>query len=411
MEKGYLIVTVYADNYAQPVKNAEVLIIGENTNIRTTTDADGKTEKIELNAPDKKYSLEPQTEIKPYSVYNIEVSKEGLQTTIIQNVEIFPETTATQEVLMSSSLEEPAPNEIISLPEHPLWSDFPAKIPEASIKTELETANENRVLPVPIVPEYVIVHYGIPTNTSAANYYIPFTDYIKNVASHEIYSTWPTEAIKANVYAILSFTMNRIFTEWYRAKGYVFTITSSTAYDQNYIHGGTIYDTISKVVDEIFTEFIKLPNVRQPLLAQYNDGIKVNNAGWLSQWGSKNLADQGYTALQILRNYYSNSVYLDTAEIISALPTSFPGYNLSLGSCGQAVQFMQNELNAIRGNYPGIPAIPNANGVFDNNTQSAVRTFQSVFSLPVTGIVDFTTWYKIAYYYIAVSNMLKGIYG
>ena len=210
--------------------------------------------------------------------------------------------------------------------------------------------------------------------------------------------------------AIISFALNRIFTEWYTSRGYNFTITSSTAYDQKYSHNRTIFKSISDVVDEVFNQYIRRGNQKQPFLAQYNDGIKVNNKGWLSQWGSKELGDQGYDALSILRYYYSPDITLDTAEIIEGLPQSFPGYNLQMGSCGQPVQKIQNEINKINGSYPGIPKIIPADGVFDERTRNSVRIFQQVFGLPVTGVVNFATWYRISYIFAAVSKMLQGIY-
>jgi hypothetical protein len=259
------------------------------------------------------------------------------------------------------------------------------------------------------VPEYVIVHDGLPTNSAASNYYVLFTDYIKNVASSEIYSTWPYETIKANVYAILSFTMNRIYTEWYPSKGYPFTITSSTQFDQKYIHGRDIFLSIAQVVDAVFEEFIKRPNLPQPFFAQYNDGIKVNNAGWLSQWGSKDLGDRAYTAINILKYYYGNDVYLDKAEIIEGVPSSFPGINLTLNICSEAVQKIQTQLNVIAGVYY-MPKIDPANGKYLESTKLAVETFQRIFTMPITGVVDFATWYRISYIFIALTKMLQGRY-
>lgn len=409
MELGYLIVNVYADNTAQPIKGAKVEIIGANTNLVLMTDENGQTKSVELSAPKKEYSLTPQKEVKPYSEYKIIVSKEGLQTVIVDGVEILPGEISLQDIYLSSELEDNQPDKYYKIPDHVLWGNYPPKIVEEPIKDE-NTDMDLRVLPFVHIPEYIIVHDGIPTNTAAANYVKSFPDYIKNVASGEIYSTWPRETIKANVLAIISFTLNRIFTEWYRSKGYSFTITSSTAYDQYFSNGRTIFQTISEVVDSVFDQYLKLPNVRQPFFAQYNDGIKVNNRGWLSQWGSKNLGEQGYTALEILRYYYSKDIYIETAEEIEGLPLSFPGYNITLDSCGEAVQKVQNEINVINGNYPGIPKILPADGVFGSNSQASIRKFQEVFSLPITGIVDFATWYKISYIYVAISKMLKGIY-
>jgi len=412
VNKGYLIINVYADNIAQPVNEAEIEIRGNSTNIKIKTDNFGKSEKIALDAPNKEYSLTPQTQVKPYSEYSIEVKKPGLKTVIIEGIEVFDGETSIQNVYLTNQTNGKAKAEkpeYYELPAHGLWGEYSPKIVEEPLKNEEENLEE-RVLPFVVIPEYVIVHDGIPTNTSAPSHIVSFPEYIKNVASHEIYSTWPKETIKANVIAIISFTLNRIFTEWYRSNGYAFTITSSTAYDQKYNHNGTIFGSISDVVDEIFNQYIKLPNVRQPFFAQYNDGIKTNNRGWLSQWGSKTLGDQGYDALRILRHYYSNDMYIETAEEIEGLPLSFPGFKLTIDSCGESVQKLQNEINVINGNYPGIAKILPADGKYGTNTQSSVRKFQEVFNLPINGTVDFATWYKISYIYVAVSKMLRGIY-
>lgn len=404
-EKGFLIVNVYVDNIAQPINRAKVEIAEQN--ITVYTNKDGTTPQIELDAPASKYSQTPQTKIKPYSTYDIKVSKEGLVPTMVQNVQIFPGITSTQNVYLTSIGEDDVKEDIVDVEDVTLWGDYP---PTINTSEEQSPNASTRVLPTTFIPEYIIVHDGIPTNTNASNYYVSFPDYVKNVASSEIYSTWPKETIKANIHAIVSFALNRIYTEWYPSRGYNFAITSTTTYDQKYTHGRTIFDTISDVVDEYFNEYIKIGNNKYPLLAQYNDGITLNEPGRLSQWGSKNLGDKGYTALQILRYYYGNNVNLDTAPLQEGYPTSFPGYNLTIGSCGEEVQKIQSELNIIRSSYPGIPIIPNPNGQYNADTANTVKIFQQVFKLPVTGIIDFATWYKISYIYTAVSNMTKGIY-
>ncbi len=404
MPHGFLIVQVFADNEAQPLNGARIHITGENTDINETTDISGKTREIPLNAPSREFSLTPQSNVQPYSEYNLSVSMPGLESAIIEGVQIFDGETSIQKVFLNSIEGSLQKTDISDIDPHVLWGDYPPKIDETNNNNEL------RVLPEVIIPEYIIVHDGIPTNSNAKNYIVSFPDYIKNVASSEIYSTWPKETIKANVMAIISFALNRIFTEWYTSRGYNFTITSSTAYDQKYSHNRTIFKSISDVVDEIFNQYVRRGNQKQPFFAQYNDGIKVNNKGWLSQWGSKELGDQGYDALSILRYYYSPDITPDTAEIIEGLPQSFPGYNLQMGSCGQPVQKIQNEINKINGSYPGIPKIIPADGVFDERTRNSVRIFQQVFGLPVTGVVNFATWYRISYIFAAVSKMLQGIY-
>ena len=410
MAIGKLIINVYADNEAQPVTAALVTIKGDNYQKEVQTDQSGKAYIDNLKAPEAIYSKTPQTEVKPYSLYDIKVVKDGLQTTTVKSVEILPDETSIQNVYMSSVDSDKGTEKIIELPEHHLWESTSPKIPESSIKTKEDLEGSSlRVLPSIVIPEYIIIHAGLPTNSSAPKYYVSFPEYIKNVASGEIYSTWPTETIKANVYAIISFTMNRIFTEWYKSRGYDFTITGSPQYDQSYTHGRTIFKSIADVVDEIFDYYIQLPGVVQPFLAQYNDGIKTNNKGWLSQWGSKDLGDRGYKAIDILKHYYTNTLTLKKAEEIIGLPLSFPGFNLKLDSCGQSVQKMQNELNKISGSYPAIPKISPTDGQFQENTKRSVEVFQRTFDLPVNGTIDFATWYKISYIFVAVSKMLQGI--
>lgn len=231
-------------------------------------------------------------------------------------------------------------------------------------------------------------------------------DYIKNVASCEIYSTWPESAIVANILAIMSFTLNRVFTEWYRNKGYDFTITSSTAFDHKWINGKTLYDTISYTVDQIFANYLSRPNVLQPILTQYCDGKRVTCPNWMSQWGSKNLGDSGYSAIEILRYYYGDNMYINTATAISGIPSSWPGSDLAIGVTGEKVRQLQTQLNRIAQNYPLIPTIT-VDGIYGNNTANAVRVFQGIFGLPQTGVVDYPTWYRISDIYVGVSKIAE----
>jgi len=409
MGKGYLVVNVSADNVAQPVGCADVHVIGDGVDIHIETDISGNTTTLELDCPDKELSLTPQRTVLPYAEYDIIITKEGLQPERINGIQILDTTHSIENAIIRSEPSENPALTTIEVAKHTLWGNYPPKIVEDPFSHRL-MPNGQHVLPEPIVPEFVIVHDGLPTNTNASNYQVDYRDYIKNVASGEIYSTWPTETIRANVLAILSFTQNRIFTEWYRGKGYTFTITSSTQFDQYFSFGRNIYTEISNVVDELFTQFITFPNVPQPFFAQYNDGVKVNNDGWLSQWGSKNLGDQGYSAIQILKYFYGDSIYLDSAEIIEGLPFSFPGYTLQVGICGDAVQKIQLELNVIASSFPAIPTISPADGHFDENTRNTVETFQKIFNLPVTGVIDYSTWFNISHIFISVSNMLRGRY-
>ena len=401
-EKGYLLVNVYVDNIAQPVENARVRILGENTNLELFTNESGQTEKVELLAPNVEYSLTEQTEVRPYSIYTVIVSIEGLTTAQYDQVEIYAGELSIQDIYLTNETENLNAKSIVEIDPPTLWGEYPK-----TVENEFTEETAPYVLKEVMIPETIIVHDGIPSNQNANSYIVPFTDYIKNVACSEIYSTWPRETIKANVLAIISFTLNRIYTEWYISKGYDFTITSTTTYDQKYTRGRTIFASIADVVDEIFTTYIKFPSLPQPLLAHYRS--TTEEAGYLSQWGSKYLGDQGYKAYDILRYYYGN-VVLATASTVEEYPYSYPGKILKNGDCDIDVQVIQNQLNYIRGSYPAIRKIAEANGYFGDDTTSAVKTFQNIFSIVATGIVDFATWYRISYIYVSVKNMLRGVY-
>ena len=249
------------------------------------------------------------------------------------------------------------------------------------------------------------VHDGLPDDSGAPNYYVRYKDYIKNVASSEIYATWPESSIYANILAIQSFTLNRVYTEWYRSKGYPFTITSSTAYDQKFIYGRNIYSDIERLVDSVFANYLSRPGVSQPIFTSYCDGERVSCQG-LSQWGSKYLGDQGYSAIEILRYYYGNDLFINSAEAISGVPSSWPGYNLSVGSSGTKVRQLQEQLNRIAQNFPAIPTV-SADGIYGEETARAVEVFQRIFDLPVNGITDYSTWYEISGIYTAVSRIAQ----
>lgn len=398
---GYLRVRATTQDVL-PIENATVNILSpsqpETIIEQVTTDSTGLTGNIPLPAPPTQYSLEPSL-VQPYSNYDVEVIAPGYESTYFADVEILPNVTAVQETTLNL-VPEPSQNVFVISP-HTLFATYPPKIPEEEIKSTSETGEI--VLSRVVIPEFVIVHDGPPTS-SANNYYIRFPDYIKNVASSEIYATWPESTIYANVLAILSFTLNRIYTEWYRNQGFNFTITSSTAFDHKWINGRNIYDNISWIVDSVFVNYLSRPNVRQPILTQYCDGNRVQCPDWMSQWGSKNLGDQNYSAIQILRNYYGSNMYINTAVQVSGVPSSWPGYNLGIGASGDNVRIIQSQLNAISEAYPQMPRIA-VDGIYGPRSSEAVRTFQKIFGLPQTGVVDLATWYKISRIYVGVTRI------
>lgn len=409
-DTGKLTVNVTAETDNHPIEGASVRVTYDGQPDRvieeTTTNEQGQIPDLELDAPPIDYSMEPGSN-KPYAEYTIYVSAPGYETLEVSGAEIFSGELAIQNAaLLPISPTDPTGSELFVIPDHTLWGDYPPKIAEDEIKPVDESGEI--VLSRVVIPEYVVVHDGPPSDNSAQNYYVKYKDYIKNVASSEIYSTWPESTIQANILAIQSFTLNRVFTEWYRNKGYDFTITSSTAFDHKWIPNRNVFESISSIVDELFSNFLSRPNVIQPILTQYCDGKNVSCPNWMSQWGSKSLGDRGYTPIEILRNYYGDSIFINSSEVISGIPSSWPGYNLEIGSSGEKVRQMQQHLNVISNSYPLIPKVAE-DGVFGPQTEEAVKTFQRVFKLTPDGIVGFQTWYKISEIYVGVSRIAEGV--
>ena len=255
----------------------------------------------------------------------------------------------------------------------------------------------------PIVPNNITIHLGKPSE-SAKDITVPFTEYIANVASSEIYPTWPKNALIANIYSIISFAMNRIYNEWYRSKGYNFDITSSPVYDQTYIENRSTYSNIDDIVDDIFDNYIVKENQVQPYFTTYCDG-RVKTCNGLSQWGTVTLANQGKTSLEILKNYYGSDISIKYDAPVGDNKEGYPGYEVVLGSVGNPVLAIQRDLRRIRKNYPAIPDITNKLGIYDEETKNAVKKFQEIFNLPITGVVNKATWYKIKYVYNSVKKL------
>jgi len=394
------------DNRFAPIENATVTIsysgVPDSPVEQLTTDVSGKTGEVELPAPPIDYSLDPSQQAQPYSNYTIQVTAPNFAPLTIEDAEILPDVTAIQETELEER-EVPEENVYVVAP-HTLFYEYPPKIAEPEIKETAETGEI--VLQNVVVPEFVIVHDGPPTDTSATNHYVRFRDYIKNVASSEIYATWPEATITANILAILSFTLNRVFTEWYRNQGFNFTITSSTAFDHKWIPGRNVYNNIGNIVDQVFVNYLSRPNVKQPILTQYCDGYRVQCPNWMTQWGSKDLGDQGYDAISIIRHFYGNDMFINTAPQVSGVPASWPGQNLNIGASGGNVRMIQEQLNSIADTYIAIPRVA-VNGQYDEQTANAVRAFQQTFGMPVTGIVDFPTWYRISGIYVAVTRIAE----
>ena len=403
-DSGSLRVDVTGDD-GRPIENAvaDISFTGDPDEVldEVRTDSNGQTATVSLPAPPLEYSEAPGVE-QPYSEYNLIVRAPGYAPISINGLDIFPGEQSIQNIRLHRLSTSPQSDTFVIGP-NTLFGNYPPKIPEAEIKPISNTGEI--VLDRVVVPEIVAVHDGAPSDSTATDYYVSFTDYVKNVACSEIYPTWPEQTITANVIAIVSFTLNRVYTEWYRNKGYYFTITSSTAYDHKWINERNIFDKVARIVDEVFADYVSRPNVKQPLLTQYCDG-KRTTCGGMSQWGSKDLGDKGYSALQILRTYYGSNLYINTAEEVAGIPMSWPGYTLDIGDSGNEVRTIQEQLVSIRQTYSNIPSLA-IDGIYGEQTAAAVSKFQSIFDLPVTGEVGYSTWYKISQLYVALEKLAE----
>lgn len=404
MSRGYLTINVndYETDFAIQGAQISIYYIHRNTDEwellcdKLETNISGQVRNLELYAPNISLSEYPENE-RPYSRYAIEVKKEGYEDTIISGIQVFPIIEAIQNVKLKKLGNQYSILSSFNIDEHKLYAGYEPKIIEDDSKSMF-------VLNQVVVPEFIVVHDGLPNDDSAPDYWIYFKDYIKNVASSEIYATWPKSTIYANIVAIISFTLNRVYTEWYKNQGYRFTITSTTQYDHKFIYNRNIFDTIDRAVDDIFNLYMFRPGQKQPLLAQYCDGKQTQCPGVMTQWGSKYLGDEGYTFDEILKYFYGDNIDFNRAPIISGIPTSYPGYDLAVGAKSDAVKVVQQELNVISNAYPALPKL-DEDGIYGTKTKESVKKFQEIFDLPITGIVNFATWYEISRIYVAVSKI------
>jgi len=397
MPQGTLFVSVRASNDAVPVAAALVIVKDEGGRVlyeETVSNENGSVSRdFLLDAPDSEESLSPSENV-PYSVYNVLIRAEEYHSVEVRGVQIFASQRSRLPVEMIPRGKSTDELLVYEIGPHGLrQSEESRKIPP-----------DGRVLNRVFIPERITVHLGTP-NSSASNVTVPFVDYIKNVASSEIYPTWPRSSLIANILCQISFALNRIFTEWYPSRGYNFNITNSTAYDQYYVYGRNIFDSVSDLVDDIFNEYVRRPGRIDPYFTEYCNGSTVTCAG-LSQWGTVSLANSGLTPLEILQFYYGNVEIVQTNDI-REIESSYPGSPLRVGSSGSAVQTIQQQLNRIRINYPSIPAIERVDGVYGERTQASVEAFQRIFNLTVDGIVGKSTWYRISYIYVAVKKLAE----
>lgn len=406
IDKGKMRINVYDKQQGIPLADARISLAYTGNPERIIneiiTDSEGAVNLDDLLTPPVEYSMEPG-ENQPFSEYTIDVNADGYEEINISGIDVFSGETSIQNVYLNEDNRGIPENNIV-IPVNTLYGSYPAKIPETEIKPVRQSGEI--VLSRVVIPETIVVHDGVPTDSTALDYYVRYKDYIKNVASSEIYSTWPRQTLEANILAIMSFTLNRVYTEWYRNQNYNFTITSSTAFDHKWVNGRNIFESISQVVDEIFDNYLSRPNVKQPILTQYCDGKKSSCPDWMTQWGSKYLGDQGYSSIDILRYYYGDNMYINTAEQIQGIPSSWPGADLDIGSSGQKVRQLQEQLNLIGDYYTAIPALT-VDGIYGESTAEAVRQFQRINNMPQTGVVDFPTWYRISDRYVRLSGIAE----
>ena len=401
MAIGYLIIQTRTAHDALPVSGVQIQITDdqENTVYQLTTDESGETEKIALETLDRSLSLDPDFSGTPFKSYNVLALADGFNSVYIAGIPILEDETAIQPIALIPMRE---------MQRTPTVAEVQIGVPAVSMAGERNQrgpVTDSRVLRQVVIPNPITVHLGSP-GTSASNVQVAFPDYVKNVASSEIYPTWPDASLRANIYAIITFALNRIYTEWYRSRGYGFDITNSTAYDQSFIYGRNIYESISRIVDEIFNEYVRRQGQAAPYFTSFCNGTTATCAG-LSQWGTVTLANQGLSPLQILRSYYPKDVEIAETNIITGIVSSYPGTALRTGSTGLDVQTIQTYLQRIRRNYPAIPAITDPAGVFGESTRAAVAKFQSIFNLTPDGVVGKSTWNKLSYLYASVTRLAE----
>lgn len=402
MPNGNLIVYTSIAEQAAPLPGVRLTVSDESGAVlsRMTTDASGASQPLDLPAPDASYSLDENNHtVRPYSVYRLTAEADGWQSRILDGVQIFADqqTVARLEFLPAETTGNPTladtrakelNGEITTIPPHVLFSGGGGSGP-----TPEENLNA-RVLTEVVIPKKITVHLGKPS-ANVSNVTVGFQEYIANVASSEVYPTWPEEALRANILAQISLALNRIWTEWYPSRGYSFNITGSPGYDQAYVAGRTVFAVMERLTAELFNTYVRRSGDQEPYFTEYCDGKLVTCPG-MKQWGTVDRANEGKNALQILRYYYGDRVQLVTTNNIASIPSSWPGITLKRGSTGTSVSILQRQLSRIAKDYPAFGK-PEVTGTFDATTESCVKKFQRQFSLTADGLVGKSTWYKISY--------------
>ncbi|WP_302276817.1 peptidoglycan-binding domain-containing protein [Faecalibacterium prausnitzii] len=401
MATGILRIQAFAARQSAPVEGVTVNIVGDGFTAARMTDAEGNAADVTLTAPDCALSLEEDNTTRlPYAVCSLTASKAGYRTVRIQGIQVFAGqvTLAQPEMIPETEEDRDVENPPIVIPPHPLFAGG-----GGSGRAPADPCAP-RVLDRVIIPKNITVHLGKPA-ALARNVTVSFRRYIANVASSEVYPTWPESALRANIHCQISLALNRIYTEWYPSRGYSFNITNSTSYDQYYVHGRTVFDVMVRLTDDIFNTYLRKTGTVNPYYSEYCDGKSVTCPG-LKQWGTVTLAKQGKTPLQILKYYYGSNIEIVRTNNIQAIPQSYPGSPLRQGDSGTAVFTLQRQLNRIAKDYPFIGKLT-VDGVFGPRMASTVKTFQRQFNLTADGVVGRQTWYKISYIYVSVKDLAE----
>ena len=397
---GTLRIQTFAARQSAPMEGVTVAVQGDGFTLHCITDATGSAADIPVEAPACTLSLDEDNTIRPYAVVSLTAAKSGYRTVRIEGIQIFAGQITLAQPAMIPVTEEgkDIPDAPIVIPPHPLFAGS-----GGSGAQPVENCVP-RVLDKVIIPKNITVHLGKPA-AAARNVTVSFRDYIANVASSEVYPTWPEQALRANIHCQISLALNRIYTEWYPSKGYTFNITNSTSYDQYYVHGRTVFDVMVRITDDIFNTYLRKRGTVNPYYSEYCDGKSVTCPG-LKQWGTVTLANQGRTALQILKYYYGNDIEIVRTNNIQSIPQSYPGSPIRQGDSGTAVFTLQRQLNRITKDYPFLGKLT-VDGVFGSRMAATVRAFQKQFNLTADGMVGRQTWYKISYIYVSVKDLAE----
>ena len=405
MAAGILRIQSYAARQSAPVDGVTVTVSGSGFTTTFITGPSGGAADLEIDAPEEGYSLdEGNTTVLPYAVCDITAEKAGWRTVQIKGAQIFAGQVTLARLEMIPEVARAAPDgavppeEPVVIPTHLLFAGGGGSGPAPGAQPA------PRVLTAVVIPKTITVHLGRP-NESARNVTVSFRDYIANVASSEVYPTWPEQALRANIHCQISLALNRIYTEWYPSRGYSFNITGSPGVDQAYVHGRTVFDVMVRLTDELFNTYLRKAGTVNPYYAEYCDGKTVSCPG-LKQWGTVSLANEGRSALSILRYYYGSSIETARTSNIAAIPQSYPGSPLRQGASGTSVYTLQRQLNRIAKDYPAFGKLT-VDGAFGPAMAETVKKFQRQFGLTADGVVGRSTWYKISYIYVSVKDLAE----